>query len=108
VDDVAVNLYTIPLTAAAQTLTIALGGVTYNLTVLYRSAPQGGWFLDIADQNDVPIVRGVPLVAGADLLAQYGYLQFGGKLGVYNVSAPNDPPTYANLGTDCLLYWITP
>jgi hypothetical protein len=103
------NFFIVPLLAAAQTLSIALGGVTYNLTLTYRDTDQGGWFMDIADAALNPIVRGVPLVMGADLLAQYGYLDFGGILALYNSGPQADtPPTFANLGGDCQLYWITP
>jgi hypothetical protein len=98
----------VPLTAAAQTLTIGLGGVTYNLTLLYRDTPEGGWTLDIADANDVPILQGIPLVSGVDVLAQYGYLGFGGRLGVFNGNDPDSPLTYDNLGSDYQMLWVTP
>jgi hypothetical protein len=87
---------------------VVLGGVSYQLTLLFRDVPDGGWYMDIADGSGNPILQGVPLVPGADLLAQYEYLDFGGQLGMYNGQAPFDAPSYANLGIDSQLYWITP
>lgn len=46
------------------------------------------------------------MVTGADLLAQYGYLGFGGSLYVQTVQNPDATPTFTNLGTDCNLYWV--
>jgi hypothetical protein len=102
------NFYSIPLTNAAQAFGVLLGGVLYNVTVVYRDVPEGGWVMDIADASQNPILQGVPLVTGIDLLAQYEYLGLGGVLAVVNAAAPNMPPTFDNLGSDALLYWITP
>jgi len=65
------TIYPIPLQAQPQELTIQLGGVTYTLTLNYRNTDMGGWVLDIGDSNNSPILQGVPLVTGANLLAQY-------------------------------------
>lgn len=99
--------FTIPLQAQPQTFSIILSGVTYNFTLLYRNVDMGGWCLDIADANNVPIVQGIPLVTGANLLAQYTYLGFVGTLWVQTQSDPDAVPTFANLGTDGLLYYVT-
>lgn len=34
----------------------------------------GGWFMDIADDNENPILMGIPLVTGSNLLEQFAYL----------------------------------
>ncbi len=94
------NYYTIPLSNAAQQAGVTLAGVLYNLTVLYRDNPQAGWTLDIADANQNPILQGVPFVTD--------YLGFGGMLAVVNAAAPLVPPTFRNLGSDVLIYWLTP
>jgi hypothetical protein len=100
----------IPLSATPQTLSITLGGVNYNLKVMYRNAAngQGGWTLDIADASSNPIVCGIPLVTGANLLEQYGYLGFPGELWVATDGNPTDAPTFENLGTLSHLYFLTP
>jgi hypothetical protein len=103
--------FTIPLTGSNEIFSITLNGVSYILTVIWRDDPcgMGGWFLDIADSVGDPLVQGIPFVTGADLLAQYGYLGFGGSLYVQTLlDNPQAPPTFTNLGTDCQLYWVQP
>lgn len=102
--------YEIPLQVGVpQGFSIALSGVTYQLTFLYRNDTSGlgGWTVDIADDNGNPILQGVPLVTGADLLAQYKHLGFGGSLIVQTTSDPNAVPTFENLGDDGQVYWVT-
>lgn len=101
-------IFEIPLQVGTpQTFPITLSGVQYELTLIYRNVSQGGWFLDIADQNSNPIVQGIPLVTGVNLLEQYDYLGFGGELWVQTSSDPDAVPTFENLGEDGLLYWVT-
>jgi hypothetical protein len=102
---VAVPAFEIPLIASPQRFTVQLGANSYNMTVLYRDTDQGGWTLDIADTSDNPIVSGIPFVTGADLLAQYGYLNFGGQLIVQSDSDPLSVPSFTNLGQTSHLYW---
>lgn len=72
-----------------------------------QSNTQGGWAVDIASSNGSPIVNGIPLVTGCDLLAQYRHLGFAGELRVQTSSDPDAVPTWANLGNQSHLYWIT-
>jgi len=102
------NIFTIPLTADPQSFKITLSGVDYRMTLTYKNTDQGGWVLDIADASAAPIVSGIPLVTGADLLAQYGHFGFGGQLWVQTTQNPDAVPTFDNLGTDAILYWVTP
>lgn len=97
----------IPLSAEPQTFGIQLAGVQYQLTLIWRDDPQGGWVLDIADANSSPILSGVPLVTGADLLAQYAYLGFGGQLVVQTDHDVDAAPTFGNLGSSSHLYFVT-
>lgn len=104
-------VFSIPLQVGTpQTFSIALGGITYQMTLLYRndSTGIGGWVLDIADSTGNEIVQGIPLVTGADLLAQYKHLGFTGALVVQTTSNPDQVPTFTNLGSDGQLYWVTP
>ena len=102
-------MFEIPLQAGNQTFQVTLGTVAYSLTVLWRDP--SGYFLDIADISGNPIVQGIPLVTGIDLLSQYAYLMIGGSVGAGTltvVSDGQDPlasPTYDNLGTGSHLYW---
>jgi hypothetical protein len=102
--------YIIPTAGVSETFSITLTGVTYGFTLIWRDDPcgMGGWFLDIADDIGNPLVQGLPLVTGVDLLEQYGYLNFGGQLYVQTKQDPQAVPTFTNLGTDCQLYWVIP
>lgn len=97
--------YEIPLSGVAQKFSISLGGVPYQMLLAWRDVDQGGWFLDIADSNAAPIVQGIPLITGADLLAQYTDKGFGGQLLVATDGDADLVPTYANLGGQSHLYF---
>lgn len=99
-------VFSIPLEVGKpQALSIELGGLTYQLTFLYRNDPNAGWTVDIADSAGNPIVQGIPLVTGADLLAQYRHLGFNGALVVQTAHDPDAVPTFENLGKDAQVYW---
>lgn len=100
----------IQLIAGPQVFTITLDQVAYQLTVLWRDAPAvgGGWVLDIADSLGAPIVTGIALVTGADLLAQYEYLGIGGQLFVQTDYDLDAVPTFQNLGQTAHLYYVPP
>lgn len=105
------SVFTIPLQVGTpQTFSISLGGITYQLTFLYRNDTSGlgGWTVDIADSSGNPIAQSIPLVTGADLLAQYKHLGFTGSLVVQTTSDPDAVPTFDNLGDDGQVYWISP
>lgn len=98
--------YEIPLTPEPQTFSIALAGVTYRLTVAWNSSA-GLWVLDIADADSVPLVQGLTLVTGLDLLEQYRHLGIMGSLVVQTDHNTDAPPTLENLGTAGRLYFVT-
>lgn len=97
--------FEIPLIAAAQTFTVTLVGVDYNMTIRWN-VPANCWMLDIADVSQDPLVQGIPMITGADLLAPYQYLDIGGQLIVQTDNDPDAVPTYDNLGTAGHLYFI--
>jgi hypothetical protein len=100
--------FLIPLQPTNQVFTITLGGVQYQFTVKWNDANQA-WTLDIADATGAnPIVSGIPIVTGADLLAPYGYLNFGGQLIAQTTNDTNAVPTLANLGSAGNLYFVVP
>ncbi|MBY4728354.1 MULTISPECIES: phage baseplate plug protein [Burkholderia] len=101
------TFYEIPLTPDPQTFTITLSSVIYRLTVQYRAAGGTGWILDIADANGNALVNGIPLVTGVDLLGQYAYLGFGGRLWVQGAVSPDDVPTFDDLGVGSHVFWVT-
>jgi hypothetical protein len=102
----ATNVFEIPLSGQSQTFNIVLASVTYQLTLTWRNAGSCGWILDIADSSGNPLIQGIPLVTGADLLAQYRYLGFTGSLVVKTDADPDAVPTYDNLGSTSHLYFV--
>jgi len=99
--------FEIPLTPAPQTFFVSVRGVQYSCTLQWRDTTNEGWIIDIADSSGNPIISGIPLVTGVDLLAQYGYMGFGFELWV-QTDAADAPPTYTNLGSTSHVYAITP
>lgn len=83
------NIYNIPLRSGPQEFTIALSGIVYGVRVRYNARTEL-WVLDIADENGNSLVRGIPMVTGCDLLAQFHHLGFGGALIVINAGKGDD------------------
>ena len=101
------NIFEIPLSGASAAFQTTILNVVYTFTLQWRNAA-GLWYLDIADASGNPIVNGIPLITGADLLAQYKHLGFGFQLWVQSDVTPDALPTYENLGTSSHLYVVTP
>lgn len=97
----------IPLIASAQSFSISLNAVLYNLTVVWNTQSQS-WTLDLADTNNVPLLQGIPLVTGCDLLEQYAYIGIGGSLYVQSDGDQTAVPTFVDLGSTGHLYFVTP
>lgn len=98
--------YEIPLTPEAQTFAIALGAVTYNLTFYWNPA-SACWMLNLADSLNNPILMGIPVVTGLDLLAQYAYLGIAGAIVVQTDHNPLVVPTFTNLGLTGHVFFVT-
>lgn len=98
--------YEIPLQAKPQGFYISLAGTTYFLKLKWNSF-NGSWILDIFDDNQELIVGSIPLITGADLLAPYRYLGFGGGLVVQTDNNPNEVPDFGSLGDTGHLYFIS-
>jgi hypothetical protein len=98
--------YEIPLSPEPQRFSITLVDKLYQMRVLWNKDQQC-WHLDINDEVGVPLLLGVPLVPGYDLLRQYRHLDFGGALIVqadYDIYAT---PTFEDLGITARLYFVT-
>jgi hypothetical protein len=99
------TVYEVPLTPQPQTLSVVFpNGQSYNLRLIYLFTPNDCWELDIADSDDNPLVQGIPLVTGADLLAQYEYLNFGCQMYCATDADPDAVPRFFNLGSSAHLY----
>ena len=100
------NIYEIPLQPTPQNIKITILGKTYGVRTYYCSTESGGWVIDISDSSGNPIVQGIPMVTGTDLLGQYKYLGFGFSLLVATDSDLTTPPTFDNLGINGHLYVV--
>ncbi|MFO3907585.1 hypothetical protein AAHD62_24225 [Enterobacter hormaechei] len=94
----------IPLSANNQTFRIALGAATFTLRVIWRDA--AGWIMDVMDSGGQPLLLGVPLVTGVNLLEQYPELGINGALMVKTNEDAAEYPTKTNLGAGAQLYFV--
>ena len=99
-------IYEIPLVPGPQTLTVAFPNGTAQLRLVYANAAngEGSWLLDVATSAGTPIVCGIPLVTGADLLAQFAYLNIGVVMFCETDGDLSLPPTFDTLGVTARLY----
>jgi hypothetical protein len=95
----------IPLSPEPQALRIVLAEKTYGLLVRWNIEAKC-WVLDLSDTDSVPLVLGIPLVTGVDLLGQYKHLSIGGSLVVQTDHNPDVVPTFDSLGVTGRLYFI--
>lgn len=91
----------IPLSPNSQSFNITLAGVDYQMRVVWRGVC---WFLDLMDIAGNLIIGGIPLITGADLLAQYTYLNLGFSLYVACDDPASENPTQFDLGIKSHLY----
>jgi len=84
-----------PLQPQNQTFSTTIAGSLYKVTVIWRA---GCWYLDLNDSTGALIAGGIPLVTGADLLAQYAYLNLGFSLFVVCDADDQDYPDENDLG----------
>ncbi|QZN96392.1 phage baseplate plug family protein [Symbiopectobacterium purcellii] len=94
----------IPLTPNNQTFGITLAGTAYQIRILWRDT---FWSLDLMDSAGTALINGIPLITGAELLAQYAHLSLNFQLGVVCDIAGQANPTKTDLGTFSHLYVIT-
>ena len=101
-------LFQIPFAPLPQKFSIELGGVPYYLTNRWNPSPEGGgWFIDINDADDVPLLMNLPLVTGADLFEQFEHLGLPGSLIVFTDGNESAVPTLDNLGAESNVWLVT-
>lgn len=96
-----------PLLPQAQQMQIQLGEIDYSIRFGWCDSPDGGWFIDIADVAGNPIIQGLPLTAGENILQQFDYLGLPGEIRVQTDGNPLVEPSYANLGSNGQVLFIT-
>lgn len=97
------QLREIPLSATCQQFTVSLSGRVWQMRLIWRDA--AGWVLDMLNASGDPVITGIPLIPGTDLLAQYGWLNPGGRLVV--VTEDEQPPGETSPGQTAKFYWLT-
>jgi len=98
------NIQEIPLSADNQQFTLSINGATYNMRILWRG---NCWVLDLHNSSGSPLVQGVPLISGTNLLDQYRHLQLGFALAVACDNPQQEYPTQYDLGRTSHLYLVT-
>lgn len=100
------KVYEIPLEASPQVFTIPLGVTEYQLRLSWCD-PSACWLLDIALGDDqAPVVSGLPVITGTDILGQFAYLGIGGRLVAQTVGDEQAVPTFTNLGQTGKLFFL--
>lgn len=98
--------FEIPLISQPQLLRVVLNAVTYQLRIVWNDINQS-WVMDVLDTNGNPLVQGVPLITGSDLMGPFQYLNFGGMFIVQTDNDTRAVPTFTNLGQTGHLYFVT-
>jgi hypothetical protein len=96
------TVYEIPLNAYAEEFNLELAGTLYTFRTHWNK-PLGAWTLDLGTSNDEWLILNLALVAGVNLLEQYGHLNLGFKLFAITDGKSEADPTESNLGTDAHL-----
>jgi len=97
--------FEIPVSGLPQTFTVSLSSIEHNMNLGWN--PQAGAFiLDVLDKNQNPMLMGLQLATGSDLLSQFEYLGIKGSLLVQTAGNPGAMPTVANFGTLSHLYYL--
>lgn len=91
------SAFLIPIQSRPQSFGCRLAGITYSFRLYWLVSAQC-WMLDIAAAAGTPLARGVALVTGADLIGQFGYLEFGGQLYAWCDHADEVVPGWDDFG----------
>ena len=97
----------LPLQPYPVRFTVRMADRGLVMATQYRDGLNGCWILDIDDDDaQVPLIHGIPLVTGIDLLEPWHYL-LDGSLYVIDDNG-KDAPGFEDLGVSAQLYYVTP
>ena len=99
--------YVVPLIPQNQEFDVSLNGTTYHLIVKWN-AFSNAWILYVGTDQRVPVLSGIPLVTGCDLLEEFAYLGLGGAFVVQSSNDPDEVPNYTSLGGTGNLFFLIP
>ena len=101
-------VFEFPLSPNAQQMTVPIGDEQFTFRFAWSDSPDGGWFIDVLRLDGSPLVRGLPLTAGENVLQQFDYLGIPGEIRVQTDNDPLVEPTYDNLGLNGRVFFVTP
>jgi hypothetical protein len=92
------TVYEVPFTNRPQVLSTRLAGNRYSMKLIWNVYTDC-WIVDIYTEEGIALLCGMAIVTGADLLAQFRYLEIGGQLfATTDHTRGNMPPTFTDLG----------
>ena len=99
--------YTVPTTPRTpKRITIFLSGTEYTLRFTWNSIASC-WILDVSNASGEPLLSGVPIVTGADLLEQFQYVGIYGQMIAQTDNDPGAVPTFDNFGDTSHLFYLS-
>lgn len=100
------EVFRIPLTNVPQRFAIDLNGRSFIFVCKYNPE-MPNWVLDIIDgDTEEPLIACLPMITGANLLAQHAYVGIDGAFVVYTDGNEFAIPTLDNLGNEANLYFV--
>lgn len=100
------SAFPLPVSSSAQSFFVQLVNISYKITLRWNAVAIA-WVMDIASQDEVPLVQGIPIVTGVDLLAPYAYLGIGGGIIAITEGDQDKVPTFDNLGKGGDVFFVT-
>lgn len=94
----------IPLTADNQQFSIILADNSWRISLIWREIY---WIMDLQNERAEPVIGGIPLVTGTDLLAPFVWMGLGFQLWVVCGDAAQDYPSKTDLGDRSHLMVVT-
>lgn len=98
------NAQEIPLSPDNQQFSVSVADAQYVMRINWRDPC---WYLDLLSADEAPVALALPLITGADLLAQYAYLNLGFSLVVICDISGQENPTQFDLGIQSHLLIVT-
>lgn len=102
--------YSIPIAQnLPQTFTKFVNGRTVKVAIIYNKSLDN-WFLyfaELINDQEIPLVSGLPLVTGVNIIAQFEYKNIGNSFIVYQTdpSVEFDAPQATTLNSKFLYIW---
>jgi hypothetical protein len=90
---------------SAYSFQLELEGVLFNFYFYYNQR-MDRWFMDIKEQDDTPVIMGIPMLYGSDLIGRF--VMDGrplGRMGVWDESGKEQNATQFIFGQPVLLLY---